>query len=288
MIDLDALRVPAGGPADLPRRDPADRAGAGTDDDVRARCRELVGSLADLQYRLEAEGERAVLLALQGMPSAGKDETIRAALDGLNPMSYRTVHFGPVEGEAAEHDPLWRFHRALPEYGEVGIFNRCWIEAVVSDRVWDRVPQATWRRRYEHLRAFERMLTDEGVELVKCYLHLSRDEQAARLRGRIEDPDRRWELDPHNVDDHERYDDFLTAYDDALSETSIDEAPWYVVPADVPAVRDLAVLEILHARLAAMAPEPPDDVFDDRELEEIRERLGEGPVSDPASALDDE
>jgi polyphosphate kinase 2 (PPK2 family) len=156
----------------------------------------------------------------------------------------------------------------------------------VSDRVHDRVPDEVWRRRYRHIRDFERLLTDEGTTLVKVFLHLSREEEAHRLRGRVEDPARRWELSLHDLDDHDRWDEYALAYGDALRETSTEHAPWFVVPADVPAVRDLAVLTLLHRTLEALDPQVPTAPLTADELAEARRRLRDGPTSDPASDLD--
>ncbi|MBW3659732.1 MAG: polyphosphate kinase 2 family protein, partial [Actinobacteria bacterium] len=227
-----------------------------------------------------------VLLVLQAMPAAGKDETIRAALRGLNPQAYKTVHFAMPNDEEQAHDHLWRFHHRAPEVGIIGVFNRSQLEGVVSDRVEQRVPEERWRRRYGHIRDFERMLTDEGTTFVKAFLHVSIEEERRRLRGRAEDPERRWELDLHDLDILERHEAFQEAYEDAIRETSTEHAPWDVVPADVPIVRDAAVLTLLRDTLRELDPQVPTDALDDDELAEVRERLGDGPTSDPASELD--
>lgn len=286
MVELDRLRVAPGTAPDLAGRDPADRLGLPDDDTARELVRDLQDDLVRLQYRLEAEAERAVLLVLQAMPAAGKDETIRAALRGLNPQAYRTVHFGQANDEERAHDHLWRFHHRTPAMGTIGVFNRSQLEGVVSDRVEERVPEERWRRRYGHIRDFERLLTDEGTTLVKVFLHVSLEEETRRLRGRAEDPERRWELDLHDLDIIERHDAFREAYEDAIRETSTEHAPWHVVPSDVPIVRDAAVLSVLRAALRELDPQVPTDALDDDELAEVRKRLGDGPTSDPASELD--
>ena len=286
MVDPERLRVAPGTAPDLAGREPADRLGLGDDEAARALVRDLQHELMQLQYRLEAEDERAVLLVLQAMPAAGKDETIRAALRGLNPQAYRTVHFGIPDGEEQAHDHLWRFHQRTPATGTIGVFNRSHLEGVVSDRVDERVPEPRWRRRYGHIRDFERMLTDEGTTLVKAFLHVSLEEERRRLRGRAEDPERRWELDLHDLDVIERHEAFLEAYEDAIRETSTEHAPWHVVPADVPIVRDAAVLSLLRDTLEGLDPKVPTDALDEDELAEVRDWLGDGPTSDPASELD--
>lgn len=286
MIDIAPLRVAPGADPDLAGRDTTDRLGLEDDDTAGELVDQLQHELLRLQYRLEAEEERSVLLVLQAMPAAGKDETIRAALRGLNPMAYRTVHFGQANDEERAHDHLWRFHHRAPERGEIGVFNRSQLEGVVSDRVEGVVPEERWRRRYGHIRDWERLLTDEGTTLVKVFLHVSLEEERRRLRGRTEDPERRWELNLHDLDILDRRERFEEAYEDAIRETSTEHAPWYVVPADIPIVRDAAVLSILRDTLEALDPRIPTDALSDDELAEARERLGDGPTSDPASGLD--
>src|SRR5262249_32324741 len=157
--------------------------------------------------RLYAEATRSVILVLQGMDASGKDGTIRSVMTGVNPQGCRVVSFkAPTTTELA-HDYLWRVHAVCPTRGEIGIFNRSHYEDIVAVRVRKLAERHIWQRRYEHLRAFERMLTDEGTTLVKVFLHLSKDEQRVRLQERIDDPEKRWKFRAGDLDDRKLWDD---------------------------------------------------------------------------------
>ena len=198
-----------------------------------------------LHDRLSAEATRSVLLVLQGMDTSGKDGTIRHVLTGVNPQGCRIVSFRePTDAELA-HDYLWRVHALCPARGEIAIFNRSHYEDVVAVRVRGLAPERIWRRRFEHIRAFERLLADEGTSVVKVFLHVSRDEQGKRLQERLDNPEKRWKFRVGDLDDRRQFDEFQHAYEDAIRETSTDHAPWYVAPADHNWARNLAVSEIL-------------------------------------------
>ena len=213
--------------------------------------------LALLHNRLYAESTRAVLLVLQGMDASGKDGTIRNVLTGVNPQGCRIVNFRPPAGAELAHDYLWRVHAVCPAHGEIGIFNRSHYEDVVAARVRELVQEKVWKRRYEHIRGFERLLTDEGTTLLKVFLHVSRDEQARRLDERRKDPEKRWKFDPGDLADRERWPQYMRAYEDAIRETSTDWAPWYVVPADHNWARNLSVAALLVATLERLDPKLP-------------------------------
>ncbi|MDX1621621.1 MAG: polyphosphate kinase 2 family protein [Nitriliruptorales bacterium] len=280
---IESLRVAPGKNAELDARDPANRLGYDEEDEAANRVGELVEELARLQYRLEAENERAVLLVLQGMPTSGKDETLREALRGLNPQAYRVEHFSATSEPEGQHDYLWRFHRSVPQLGEIGVFNRSHYESVLSERMYGEVDDAQARRRFQHLCDFERMLADEDISVVKVFLHLSKEEQAARLRERLEDPEKRWEFDADDLDDRKIWDEYMAAFEECLRETSTDYAPWYVVPADVPIVRNLAVLEILRRALEEMDPQIPRDLYDDEQIQDWLDQLDADEASSAAA-----
>jgi PPK2 family polyphosphate:nucleotide phosphotransferase len=191
------------------------------------------------------------------MDGAGKDSTIRRVFAGLNPQGCRVVSFGrPHAGELA-HDYLWRVHTATPARGEIGIFNRSHYEDVVVARVRGLVPESRWRPRYRHIREFERLLTDEATTIVKVFLNISKDEQRRRLQERLDDPAKHWKFDPGDVEDRGRWDDYRAAYEEAITETSTEAAPWYVVPGDRKWVRDVAVMQLLVDALYRIDPQPP-------------------------------
>ena len=254
---LDRLRVDPGSPAAIAARDPADRLGLEKHEGER-RLEELDSRIDDLQYRLYAEGRRSVLLILQGLDASGKDGVIRRVFVGVNPIGLEFRSFGVPAGAEVEHDYLWRIHAALPARGKVGVFNRSHYEDVVAVRMRELAPEEVWRRRYEHIRAFERMLVDEGTAIVKVFLNVSREEQRARLQERIDDPRKRWKFRRDDLAVRERFADWIAAWDDALTETSTDFAPWHVVPADRNWLKALAVAELLCATLERLDPQVPE------------------------------
>ena len=198
-----------------------------------------------------------MLLVLQALDAGGKDGTIRSVFTGVNPQGVRVVSFKqPSETELA-HDYLWRVHHEVPERGAIGIFNRSHYEDVLVVRVHGIVPKHEWRRRYRHIREFERMLADEGTTIVKVFLHISRDEQRERLQSRLDTPDKNWKFRAGDLEDRARWDDFMAAYTDAIAETSTAWAPWYIVPANRKWVRNVAVSTLLVHTLKAMDPKYP-------------------------------
>jgi len=213
-----------------------------------------------LQQRLFAEHKRSVLLVLQAMDAAGKDGTIRAVFSGLNPAGVSVSSFKAPSSTELAHDYLWRIHAVAPERGNIGVFNRSHYEDVVTVRVKQLVPDPVWKRRFGHIRNLEQLLTDEGTTVVKCFLHVSKVEQAARLQARLDDPEKRWKFRAGDLDDRALWPKFQKAFDDALSETSTAAAPWYVVPADSNSGRNLAVAKILLQTLERLDPQiPPAD-----------------------------
>ena len=254
---LDGLRVEPGSPARIAERDPGDKLGH-EKHEAEPRIDELVERIDNLQYRLYAEDRRSLLLVLQGLDASGKDGVVRRVFDGVNPMGVRVSSFKVPAGPEVQHDYLWRIHAALPPRGQVGIFNRSHYEDVVAVRMHQIAPKEVWSRRYEHIRAFERMLADEETTVLKVFLNVSREEQRARLQERIDDPEKRWKFRRDDLKVYERFDDWIAAWDDALTETSTDWAPWYVVPADRNWVKALAVAELVAGTLEKLDPKLPD------------------------------
>ncbi len=213
-----------------------------------------------LQQRLFAENRHSVLLVLQAMDAAGKDGTIRNILSGLNPAGVSVTGFKAPGGPEAQHDYLWRVHAVTPTRGTIGIFNRSHYEDVLVVRVKELVPKSVWSKRFGHINAFEQMLTDEGTTVVKCFLHVSKDEQRERLQERVDNPEKRWKFRAGDLDDRALWAEYQKAYEDAIRRTSTKSAPWYVVPADRNWVRNLAVARILLNTLEKMHPRlPPEE-----------------------------
>jgi len=256
---VESLRVHAGKPLSLGQHDP-DATCGWQKEEAKAELETVKARIDVLQRRLFAEEKHSLLLVLQAMDAAGKDGTIRNILAGLNPAGIEVSSFRVPGGPEMQHDYLWRVHAATPAKGMIGIFNRSHYEDVLVVRVKQFVPKSVWSRRYEHIKAFEQLLTDEGTTVVKCYLNVSEDEQRERLQERVDDPEKRWKFRMGDLDDRKLWPKFQEAYHDALVRTSTDDAPWYVVPADRNWVRNLAVAKILLHHLEAMKPKlPPEE-----------------------------
>ena len=254
---LDRLLVRPGTPAGLAARDTGDRLGlekaAGEE-----RLDELSRRIDALQYRLFAEGRRSVLLVLQGLDASGKDGVVRRVFHHVNPAGVAVTSFRAPAGAELEHDYLWRIHEALPRRGQIGVFNRSHYEDIVAVRMRQLAPEEVWRRRYDHLPGFERVLVDEGTSVLKVFLNVSREEQRRRLQERIDDPEKRWKFRRDDVEVHAHFDEWLAAWDEAVTRTSTDWAPWHVVPADRNWVKALAVAELLVAALERIDPRLPE------------------------------
>jgi PPK2 family polyphosphate:nucleotide phosphotransferase len=208
--------------------------------------------LLELQTVLYAESRRAVLVVLQGIDAGGKDGTIRHVMSGLNPQGVTVTSFKVPEGEEKRHDYLWRVHRAVPEWGDIGIFNRSHYEDVLVVRVHELVPKEVWSKRYDQINDFERMLTENGVRVLKFFLLISKDEQAKRFEERLADPTKNWKFSRADTKERKFWDDYMRAYEDAIGKCSTEAAPWYVVPANHKWFRNLAVAQILRDEMRAM------------------------------------
>jgi PPK2 family polyphosphate:nucleotide phosphotransferase len=232
-------------------------------DDAKARFDDEIEAVSELQQRLFAADERAVLVVLQAMDAGGKGGTIRSVMNGLNPAGVDVNGFGVPSDEERAHDFLWRIHAHTPARGQIGIFDRSHYEDVLVVRVKQLVPETTWQRRFGHIVDFERMLTDEGTTVIKFFLHISNEEQRERLQDRADDPDERWKFRMGDLDDRALWDDYQHAFQEAIRRTSTDDAPWYVVPGDRKWVRNLVVAKVLRHHLEQIDPQYPpagDDV----------------------------
>lgn len=211
----------------------------------------------ELAYRLYAENKRSVLLVLQGMDTSGKDGTIRAATTGINPLNFNITAFKQPSVEELEHDFLWRIHKATPARGHIGIFNRSHYEDVLIVRVHKLVPKSVWRPRYEAINGFERHLAANGTTVVKCFLHISKDEQRERLEARLDDPTKRWKFSKGDLEERKLWDDYQEAYEDALTRCNTEHAPWHIIPGDRKWYRNLVVSNLLRETLEKMDPKFP-------------------------------
>jgi PPK2 family polyphosphate:nucleotide phosphotransferase len=257
---MDSYLVRPGRKLDLSELDPDDtHLVRGGKAEAKAQNTAMQKRLGELQELLYAGHQGKLLIVLQGMDTSGKDGTIRHVMAGFNPVGTRVVSFKKPSAEELDHDYLWRVHRQTPGKGKVVVFNRSHYEDVLIVRVHGLVPKSTWQKRYDQINAFEQMLHDEGAVILKFFLHISKEEQRARLQARIENPSKRWKFQPGDLEERKLWKDYQRAYQDALSKTSTEWAPWYVVPANQKWYRNYVVgstivetLESLHMKY----PEP--------------------------------
>jgi PPK2 family polyphosphate:nucleotide phosphotransferase len=259
---MDRYRVRPGSDIDLRRWDPNDTtAFDGDKDEGRETLRALNKRLEDLQELLWAGQKHRLLVVLQAMDAGGKDGTIRHVFEGVNPQGVKVANFKVPTRKELAHDYLWRVHRQVPGDGEIVIFNRSHYEDVLVVRVAELVPPEAWGRRYRHINDFERMLADEGTTILKFYLHIDRDEQKQRFQDRLEE--KPWKFSLGDLDTREQWTEYMEAFEDVLSKTSTDWAPWYIVPANRKWYRNLVVGTVLAETLEGLEmryPEPEDDL----------------------------
>ena len=218
----------------------------------------LLDRLTALQDAFHADRRHALLLVLQGRDASGKDGVIKSVYGAFNPTGVTVASFGPPTSLELRHDFLWRVHQVVPPLGIIGVFNRSQYEDVLAVRVRQLAPESVWRPRYAQIVAFERMLADNGVIIRKCMLHVSRDEQHARLTERLNDPQKNWKWRLDDLKDRELWDDYTDAYREALKECSTRKAPWYVVPSDDKFVRNFLIARLLVETLEALDPRYPE------------------------------
>jgi PPK2 family polyphosphate:nucleotide phosphotransferase len=218
--------------------------------------------LSELQRLLWGDGDKALLVVLQAMDTGGKDGTIGKVFSGVNPQGVDVHGFGVPGPHEAAHDYLWRVHRRTPARGRIGVFNRSHYEDVLVVRVNDLVPESVWSKRYNQIRDFEEMLCDEGTTIVKIMLNISKAKQKERLQARLDDPSKNYKFNPSDLSSREKWDDYMVAYDDAISLTSTDRAPWYIVPSDRKWYRNLVVSQILIDTIRDMGLAYPVTEFD--------------------------
>ena len=218
----------------------------------RALTVELTGEIAKLQEKLYAAREQKLLLILQGVDTSGKDGTVRALFSQINPMGLHATGFvAPTDKEKA-HDFLWRVHARVPGKGEIGIFNRSHYEDVLVPRVSGALDDDACARRYAQIRDFERMLAETGTTVMKVFLHISKDEQRARLQERLDDPEKHWKFEGGDLETRKRWDDFQKAYSNAIAATGTPWAPWTIVPADSKTHRNLMIATVVKQTLEGL------------------------------------
>jgi len=248
------------------------RATPGVDDGDRARAEvpDTVAELAELQERLWVEGERSLLIVLQGMDTSGKGGTIEHVFQGLNPVGIDVTSFKQPTERELRHHYLWRIRRRLPEPGRIMVFDRSHYEDVLVVRVERLVPDAVWFRRYAEIRRFEERVVERGTRVLKFFLAISYDEQRERLLDRLDEPLKRWKFREGDLRTRARWPEYLAAYEDAIRACSTDAAPWYAIPADHKWYRNWAVSRIVLETLRGMDPRIP---VPDLDVEGLKRRL---------------
>lgn len=269
------LRVPSGERVDLGAFHPGATPGGPTDKAAGvAATAQMAEQLADLQERLYAAStagdRRRVLLVLQGMDTSGKGGTVKHVIGLFNPSGCRIKAFKAPTPEEQNHPFLWRIMKALPQPGEIGIFDRSHYEDVLIARVRELVPRSQLGRRYAQVNRFEKSLADDGVSVVKVFLHISYEEQRKRLLERLDNPEKHWKFNPGDIEERAMWPAYQQAYELALERCSTDAAPWYVVPSDRKWYRNWAISKLLLEHLEGLAPQFPKGDFD---VEECRARL---------------
>lgn len=216
--------------------------------------------IAELQEMLFAQGKKALLVVFQAMDAGGKDGAIKKVFDSVNPQGVRVASFKVPTPEELAQDFLWRIHKQVPGRGYIGIFNRSHYEDVLVVRVNELVPREVWEKRYDHINAFEGLLADNGVKILKFYLHISKAEQKKRFEDRLRDPSKQWKFSAGDLPVRARWDDYMQAYEDAITRCHRPHAPWHIVPANKKWYRDLVITRTIVQAMESMelAYPPPE------------------------------
>lgn len=261
---MNKYRVKPGQKVDLDEYDPDDTS-LSTDGKAAAKqtVAKLNKELEQLQELMYAEHKHKLLVVLQAMDTGGKDGLIRSVFEGVNPQGVDVATFKAPTADELDHDYLWRVHKQTPGKGQIVIFNRSHYEDVLVVRVHNIVSRDQVKKRYKHIAEFERLLAEEGTTILKFYLHISKDEQKRRLEARLEDTTKHWKFNVGDLKERTLWNDYMTAYKDALSNTSTPYAPWYVVPANKKWYRDLVVSTVIVDALKNLKmsyPKPESDL----------------------------
>lgn len=239
--------VKRGSKLKLDKYDPDDTGEYNKTDEGKEKARTitaaLIARLAGLQDRLYANADCSLLIVLQGMDTSGKDGTIKHVISGVNPQGCRVVTFKAPSNNELAHDFLWRVHNEVPPKGQIGIFNRSHYEDVLLTRVHKMISEKVETQRLNQINEFEELLVENGTTIRKFFLHISKDEQKKRLEARVRDPEKRWKFNAGDLEERQLWDDYMKQFEEVLSVTSTDVAPWYIVPANHKWYRNLVVAD---------------------------------------------
>jgi PPK2 family polyphosphate:nucleotide phosphotransferase len=266
-INIDRFRVPAGGKRfRLKDIDPGSKEGLPDRERAEVDMAADVARIDVLQEIMFAQGKHALLCVFQAVDCGGKDGTIRKVFGAVDPIGIVSTSFKAPSAVELAHDYLWRVHQAVPARGYLGIFNRSHYEEVLIVRVHGLVPAAAIEQRYEQINAFEKQLSENGVTILKFYLHISKGEQKQRLQERIDDPKKRWKFNAGDLEERAWWDQYMEAYDIALRRCSTPWAPWHVIPADRKWARNAAISAIVRETLEAMNPQYPKPAWNPKDF----------------------
>jgi len=261
---MERYRVKPGTKVKLDEYDPEDdHEFKGDKDEAEDVLDELTDRLEAAQELLYAEHKQKLLVVLQGMDTSGKDGVIRHVFEGVNPQGVRVASFKVPTQEELDHDYLWRVHRQTPGKGEIVIFNRSHYEDVLVVRVHELVSEKQWSRRYQQINDFERLLVEEGTTILKFFLHIDKDEQKKRFQARLDDPEKHWKFNVGDLKERQLWKAYMEAYEDVLSRTSQEDAPWYIVPSNQKWYRNLVIASVLVETLEKLKmsyPVPKEDL----------------------------
>lgn len=235
------IQIPPGEKIRLADFDPDHTGNYKDKDEAKAETEKNIARMAELQEILYAQGKHALLIILQAMDAAGKDGTIKQVMSGVNPQGCVVTSFKAPTPRELAHDFLWRVHQHAPPKGYLGIFNRSHYEDVLIVRVHNLVPEKIWRERYAHINHFEKLLADHGVTILKFFLHISKEEQKARMEKRIADKTKNWKFNAADLKERALWDDYMHAYDDAINKCNTPWAPWHIIPANKKWYRNLVI-----------------------------------------------
>lgn len=286
LMNIEKFRIKEGSKLNLKKHDPDLTANYTDKKEAVADLKDNIDKLAELQDMLYAQDVYSLLIVFQAMDAAGKDGAIKHVMSGVNPQGVSVASFKAPSAEELDHDFLWRHQKALPERGKIGIFNRSHYEEVLVVRVHPDILQAQqlppevkndpkiWKKRFDHIRDWEQHLFENGIHILKFFLNVSKKEQKERFLARIDEPEKNWKFSASDVKERGHWDDYMKAYEDAISATSTENAPWYVIPADKKWFTRLAVSEIIVKKLESMDlhyPKVPDETL--ARLEDARRLL---------------
>lgn len=263
---FEKFRVQPGSKVDLRSVDAGFTGDHTSHDDALVELAKHDQEILELQYLMYAEGKHSLLICLQGRDAAGKDGTINHVLSTMNPQGCSVTGFKVPNAVEAAHDFLWRCHRATPPKGHVAVFNRSHYEDVLVVRVHNLVPKAVWSKHYEQINNFETLLTDSGTHVLKFYLHIDADEQLRRFKQRIDDPARHWKISEADYTERAYWDDYTTAFQDALGNCSPEHAPWFIIPSNHKWFRNLAISQIVSKALKSLKMSFPKPTVDLKEI----------------------